>query len=177
MNLIELDGPEIAIPTHRPCRALAALASRWVEASCHKKRPPFGGRSIRRHKSADAGFTLVEVTVAFAILSAAGLLIGTISDGVTRISNAKRMVVAGSIAQSLLASVGTESPLRDTTYRGQIENGFHWKITAERFGNLQDQQAWPNAAYKVLVEVWWGPESGEPLYRQSTLRLGSKELR
>jgi general secretion pathway protein I len=123
-----------------------------------------------------AGFTLVEVIVAMAILSIAlGSLMTMIGNALRQTGQAERMAEAGSLAQSLLARLGPELPLGENQDAGQLENGFRWRLTSQRFGDSGDQQQWPMSAYKVSVQVGWHDGFRERSFVLTTLRLGPKE--
>jgi general secretion pathway protein I len=123
-----------------------------------------------------AGFTLVEVIVAMAILSVAlGSLMTMIGNALRQTGQADRMAEAGSLAQSLLARLGPELPLAERQDAGQFDDGFHWRLNSQRFGDAGDRQQWPMNAYKVSVEVTWHDGFRERSFALTTLRLGPKE--
>jgi general secretion pathway protein I len=123
-----------------------------------------------------AGFTLVEVIVAIAILSVAlGSLMAMIGNALHQTGQADRMARAGSLAQSLLVRLGPELPLGERQDTGQFDNGFHWRLNSRRFGDASDLQQWPASAYKVSVEVSWHDGFRERSFTLTTLRLGPKE--
>jgi prepilin-type N-terminal cleavage/methylation domain-containing protein len=124
----------------------------------------------------EAGFTLVEVITAIAILSLAlGSLMSMIGNALRQTGQADRMAEAGSLAQALLARLGPELQLGDRQDVGQLENGFHWRLSSQRFGDAGDQQQWPIGAYKVSVEVGWHDGFRVRSFTLTTLRLGPKE--
>jgi general secretion pathway protein I len=152
--------------------------------------PMFGGKSLRcrlisivrsrRRSSAraggHAGFTLVEVIVAIAILSLTlTVLLNVITNSLRQTSQAEKIAEAGSLAQSLMATLGTERPVREGLDAGQVANGFRWRLNLQRFGDVTDRQQWPVGAYKVSVEVRWDDGGSERLFALTTLRLGPRE--
>jgi general secretion pathway protein I len=123
-----------------------------------------------------AGFTLVEVIVAIAILSVAltGLL-AAIGNALRQTAQAGRMAEAGSLAQSLLARLGPELPLEERQQAGQFANGFRWRLNCEGFGEANDRRQWPLSAFKVSVEVSWSDGGRDRSFTLTTLRLAPKE--
>jgi general secretion pathway protein I len=125
----------------------------------------------------DAGFAILETLVALAILAIAlGVLLAVLTDGIGRQGRAEKLAEATLHAQSLLARVGADVPLKAGMSTGTLPSGMHWQVLVEPYGDAADRKAWPAAAYRVAVEVM--PEDSEPsgpLVRLSTLRLGAKE--
>jgi general secretion pathway protein I len=125
----------------------------------------------------DAGFTLVETLAALAILAVAlGVLLAVFSDGIRRHGQAEQLAIATLEAQSLLARLGVDIPLKAGTATGTLPRGLHWRLHVDRYGDAGDRKAWPSDAYQVVVEVLSEDGGrGEPLARLVTLRLGPKE--
>jgi general secretion pathway protein I len=145
-------------------RVRSIVAHNWCGAS----------RASARHLR--AGFTLVEVITAIAILSIAlGSLMTMIGNALRQTGQADRMAEAGSLAQSLLARLGPELPLGERQDTGQFADGFHWRLNSQRFGDAGDRQQWPMSAYKISVEVDWHDGFRERSFVLTSLRLGPKE--
>lgn len=141
-----------------------ALPSRWFLL---RRR-----RRIRRNR----GFTLVEVVVAIAILTLmAGVIFRVNSDSIHNIRRADALADASALAQSLIAKVGAEIPLREGEVRGQSGATLQWRVQMKRYGDATDRAQWPLAAYTVMAEVTLrdGPDT-QPV-ELITLRLGPKE--
>lgn len=129
-----------------------------------------------RERNKEAGFTLVEVVVALAILALSlAVLLSVISNGIQRADNAKKLAQAGSLAQSLLAKLGSETPIQQGQTSGEFPEGFRWRVRTEPYGDAVDQRHWPVAAYTVSVEVLWGNAPDERSVVLTTLRLAPKE--
>jgi general secretion pathway protein I len=139
-----------------------------------------GVRSPRKRASpttetaGEAGFTLVEVIVALAILSAGlSVLLGMISGGVLRTASAERMMEAASLTQSLLAEVGTEYPVRVEERAGEFANGYRWHLKMQQFGDNSNEEG-PLGLYEILTEVRWEEGTQTRSIQLKTLRLGPK---
>jgi general secretion pathway protein I len=124
----------------------------------------------------EAGFTVVEVVVALTILALAlGVLLNVMSNSVRQTGRAEAVAEAGSLAQSLLAKIGTELPLHDGQITGQSDHGFRWRVQIDAYGDGTNRREWPVAAHQVLAEVLWSDGLQERSLVLTTLRLGPKE--
>jgi general secretion pathway protein I len=121
------------------------------------------------------GFTLVEVIAALAILSLSlVVLFSSLSEGFHNQQKAKTLSEATTLAQSLLARVGPELPLRPGENSGALPGHYRWTMQIAPFGTPADQQQWPVAAYRVSVEIFENANSSDPIFTLTTLRLGEK---
>jgi general secretion pathway protein I len=121
----------------------------------------------------EAGFTLVEVIAAFAILALAfSILLATISDGIRRTAQAETEADAASLAQALLALAGTEAPLRGEERAGQDDKGLRWRLRAEPYVEAGEPPQGRIGAYRVTAEVFWRDGREERWVALSTLRVG-----
>jgi general secretion pathway protein I len=119
-----------------------------------------------------AGFTLVEIIVALAILALSlNVILPAISDGLWRTGEAEAQAEAASLARSLLAQAGSALTLKDGAAVGEFENGLRWRVEVSPYGSVN--QSMPVRAYKVVAEVGWGNAPGEHSIVLSTLRLGT----
>lgn len=124
----------------------------------------------------DAGFAILEVLVALAILAIAlGVLLAVFADGIRRQGRAEELAEATLHAQSLLARVGADVPLKVGLTTGALSNGMRWQVRVERYGNAPDRKAWGGGAYRVVVDVLEDGGQNGPLVNLTTLRLGPKE--
>lgn len=149
-----------------PRRRLSGIAlfGRWL-------RQKLARRGIA--SASEAGFTLVEVIVALAILSASlGVLLGMISSGLLRTSSAERMVEAGSLAQSLLAEIGADYPVMTGERVGEFANGYRWHLKMQP--TADGNQSGPASLYQVSADVEWDEGTERRLFRLNTLRIGPK---
>jgi general secretion pathway protein I len=130
----------------------------------------------RRRVRRDDGFTLVEVVVAIAILALmAGVIFRVNSDSIRNIHRADALADASALAQSLIAKVGTEIPLREGETRGRSGTGLRWRVQMKRYGDAMDRAQWPVAAYTVMAEVTLRDSPDTQPVALMTLRLGPKE--
>ncbi len=124
------------------------------------------------------GFTLLEVLVAFAILSltlgvllrvyASGLRATTLADGHSR---------AVLLAQSELERLGRETALVPGLSGGRWGDGYRWRTRIEAFepeaGSTPDE-AGPWLPYRVSVTVLWGAGERSRSLTLSSVRLGAR---
>jgi general secretion pathway protein I len=130
-------------------------------------------RNRRRHS---AGFTLIEIVVALAILAlSAAVMLNQISNGIAQASRADGISEAGMLAQSLLARVGTELPLRQGEFTGQFASRYRWELRVTPSGDANDLREMPVGAYDVVAEVFWSDGIQERSIALRTLRIGPKD--
>ena len=135
-----------------------------------------GGAPHRRED--EAGFTLVEVIVALAILSLGlSVVLGVISGSMRQTADAARMADASVLAQSLLAEVGTDLQIMPEQRSGQFRNGYRWHLKMQPYGGVKEREEWPVGAYQISTEVEWDEGAGRRSYALTTLRLGPKAVR
>ena len=124
------------------------------------------------------GYTLLEVIVAFALLALAlTLLLGTLSGGVRQVRAADQATRASLHAQSLLAGLGMDEPLRPGQREGTFEQGrYRWRLEIQPW---RDPQPPPQPAasmpgaprlLQLDLDVRWGEGVAERIHWRS-LRL------
>ena len=126
------------------------------------------------------GFTLVEVVVAFLLLS---MVLATAFElftaGMRRAIDLEERSQALAIAQSRLAGVGMEVPLKEGSSSGQSDDGkYRWTLTIAR---SQEGAGDPNqplqtayGLYRIEVVVaWHGADERDHDFSLATLELGS----
>lgn len=127
-----------------------------------------------------AGFTLIEVVVAFVLLSlvlATGFEVFT--TGMRRAGDLDERARALSVAQSKLAAAGTEQPLKEGQFQGQSDDGkYRWTLAIARSAegaqdpNMPLQSAY--GLYRIDVSVAWrGGDGRDQTLSLATLELGS----
>jgi general secretion pathway protein I len=128
----------------------------------------------------EGGFTLIEVVVAFLLLSvvlATGFEI--FSSGMSRAGDLADRSEALAIAQSKLAAAGTEELLREGQTQGDSEDRrFHWSVSIQPSEEGQDPRLpvqSPYLLYRVGVRVdWQGARGGDQSVELATLALGQR---
>lgn len=127
-----------------------------------------------RRPSEAAGFTLVEVLVAFAIaaLSLAALL-QIFATGLRSAASSEGYARATMLAESQLAGVGVEQPLAVGESSGTIDGGYRWRVVITPY--LEADMEALVEIFEVSVTVSWGGEgqNGRAVTLQ-TLRLGAE---
>lgn len=127
------------------------------------------------------GFTLVEIVVAFVLLSAV-LMTGfeIFSQGLRRAGDLDDEARAIVIAQSKLATAGMQELFKEGTWQGQSEDGrFRWTLVIQRTdeGSAGPGQPINNAYQLFRVDVrveWTSVDSRTRSLELATLALGSR---
>ena len=122
------------------------------------------------HPNAQAGFTLLEVLVALAILAISlGVLVPVFSDTLDRQLAMADQKTASALARSKLATVGSEVPLIDGTSDGRFDNGFKWHVEIAPY---PFQYASPLVVPKLVsLTVQWPSKHGVRALTVKTIRL------
>ncbi len=128
-------------------------------------------------KRAEAGFTLLEVLVAFVIAALAlGVLFEGAVGGLRTSRVADRTEEALSRAQSHLATVGHGVALRPTTQEGEDGTLYHWSLAITPLQSAAFGSGGATAArlalYRVVVTESWPDGAGTRRVRLRTERLG-----
>jgi len=123
------------------------------------------------------GFSLLEVLVAFAILSLSlGVLLQVFGTGLRNTALAEEYSQATLHAESLLTLLGTETPLTAGTLEGRIDETFHWRSTVAPYQeeglDTENSSAQP---YRIVVEVFWESASRTRSVALETLRLAPRK--
>jgi general secretion pathway protein I len=125
----------------------------------------------RHHeRGSNHGFTLLEILVALVIFALAfGVVAQIVQTGLRQSGVARSLTAATLLAQSELARVGVEVPLRAGPADGETETGMRWHTEVELIEQPNEQQSL--ATYQVQVTVSWGRNPAEQL-TLTTLRTG-----
>lgn len=129
--------------------------------------------TLRRH---DAGFALVEILAAFAILILVlAALLAAVPGAARKDSRADFMLRAVRFAKSRLAAANISEPLSQLQLDGRTEDGLAFRRTVQPLSGSDFGDASQLAAFRVTVTVW--PRSysgfGTP-FVISTIKLGHK---
>lgn len=124
------------------------------------------------------GFTLIEVLVAFSILSITlAAVFALLSSGTrnTRISSEYSQAVV--LAESKLDELGITETLRTGTTRGRFDATYQWELKVDK---RQRENPYPHVDYhwdmlNVTLRVWWQSMGEERDITLSTIRLMGQE--
>jgi general secretion pathway protein I len=151
----------------------ARLRSRL--AAVRRRRDAIVRRRPLADEAGEAGFTLIEVIVALAMLSAGlSVLLGMISTGLERTGVAGRTAEAASLAQSLLAQIGTDFPIKPDQREGVFPNGDRWHLTMQPYRRSRDGAERAVELYQVSAQIEWTKGQEPRAFALSTLRLGPR---
>ena len=139
------------------------------------QRPRAEGRiRTRRHLESQGGFSLLEVVVAFAILSLSlGVLLQIFSSAVNATALSGAYGAAVTLAEERLNTVGLEEiPLEVGTHAGELEDGFRWQVLIDYYEPGAVTWEPTRQPYRVTSTVAWDTAAGTRQVSLSTLRLG-----
>jgi general secretion pathway protein I len=129
----------------------------------------------RRSHQRPAGFTLIEVLVALAILTIAfGFAFRALSAGFDRLDSDQKSADALLLAQSTLARVGHDIALQDGAVDGRTKDGFAWRIETVPYGGTQDLPPGRLIGHRVEVTIAWNERHQRREVRLTSLLLGPK---
>lgn len=100
--------------------------------------------SCAQGRRAQAGFSLLEILVAFTLFALAmAVLMQIFSRGVNGASVADHYARATMYAESKQAGVGSEMPLKEGVSSGKFEDGFAWQVLIRAYVDPapRDQQS------------------------------------
>ena len=134
------------------------------------------------------GFTLLEIILAFALMSVGlGILVAILSGGLAQVRTAGDATEATLHAQSLLDQLGVLEPIEPGREQGEFDRGrYRWDLevteaedpaprteSAEGFAPLETVGLQPAGApvlYRIQLDVSWGEDDVPRTLRFSTLR-------
>ncbi|GHE20919.1 type IV pilus modification PilV family protein [Halomonas urumqiensis] len=125
------------------------------------------------HQRRCAGFSLVEVLVAFAVLALVlGAALSVFTSGLRVVSVGGDISRALTIAESLLAESGLESPLAEGQEQGVLKDAYQWQRRVSHAPWWTEQAALDTglAAFEIHVTVSWVDAGRQRQVALSTLR-------
>jgi len=133
------------------------------------------------------GFSLLEVLVAFVILSlVATALFRLFAGSLANVSAADEYSRVVLVADSVLAETASARPLREGTRSGSVEDGgIEWTASVTPWvppGTEPEveraSESLPTRLYRVVVEVTFpSPVGGRRSFALATTRIGARESR
>ena len=123
------------------------------------------------------GFSLLEVLVAFAILSVSlGVLLQVFATGLRNAGMADDYTQATLYAESILAAYGRETPLGEGVREGPVNDRFSWRGTVSAYAEgMPDPEKTRMRAYRISVEVFWRGLTQTRSVMLETVRLAPLE--
>lgn len=124
------------------------------------------------------GMTLIEVLVAFIVLSLTMAVIMQIfSGGMRNARLAESYSRAVFLAESKMATVGLERPLAFGEENGLAGEDMQWRvsITPAEDDATTNAQLLPVRLYRVRVTAAWGDDGRERQVELTSLRLGPRQ--
>ncbi|MDF1584266.1 MAG: type II secretion system protein [Methyloprofundus sp.] len=126
-----------------------------------------------------AGFSLLEILIAFSILALSlGVLLNIFSGGLNRAIVSEEYQQAVTIAQSKLAAAGVEWPLADGDKQGQMLDKFNWTLFIQPLNSDDiDAAAAPLniQTYQVVARVQWLAGNDDRQIELTTIKLSKKQ--
>jgi general secretion pathway protein I len=120
---------------------------------------------MRRHD--DAGFTVVEVIVAFAIVTMVlAALYYSIGGAYRGYAQAQVREQTLALARAHLEAIGIEEPLQPAESTGMYASGVAWRLAIEPIETASQK----GRAFRILLEAL--DHGGQPLLRLETFKLG-----
>lgn len=119
-----------------------------------------------------SGFSLLEVLVAFAILSMSlGILYQAFSNSLRNVGASGDYSRAMIIAEARLAEAMAQVPVNEGSDQGEVDDRYQWKVTVQRYEYEGEEIVSRFTPYQVQVVVSWQDGKHTREYQLTTLRL------
>lgn len=144
-----------------------------MQASLHSSRALNDARVIQ---PGCAGFSLLEVLVAFAILAMSlAVILQIFSTGLRAGALSDDYSYATSLAESKLTEISAAEFLEEADEVGEFDERFRWRTTIQLLPGWEEEenQLLPLRPYQVTVEVFWAEANRERSVSLATLRLAA----
>jgi general secretion pathway protein I len=131
----------------------------------------------RRARAASAGFTVIEVLVAF-VIAVVGLQLafGVIGTQGGLLFSAARERDATDWADATLAALGGALPITAGVQQGSLPTGQRWRLAIVPASTPPDQPGWAPRLYQVDLDMSWRSWTGERSLHLTTLKLVSEQV-
>ena len=128
---------------------------------------------LKRSFLKSRGFTLLEVLVAFSILTVSlGVLFQIFSKGTNAVILGNEYSQAIITAQSRLASAGIEGEFDDGEYSGEENETYRWTTTIRPFGSSDDLEKKSGISRREIeIVVNWQSQGKTHSVKLNTLKL------
>ena len=130
----------------------------------------------RRGPSCACGFSLLEVLVAFAVLSVSlTAILGVYSTGFRSSSTAERYAIATQLVESKLKEVSVAGALQEGVERSAPTEQYVWRATVRplEWQGSTGSEAHPLRPYEITVSAYWTEAGRDHEVSISTIRLAS----
>ena len=119
-----------------------------------------------------SGFSLLEVLVAFAILSMSlGVLYQAFSNSLRNVGASGDYSRAMIIAEARLAEAMADAPIKEGSDQGKVDDRYQWRLTVQRYEYDDEGISSRFTPYEVQIVVSWQDGRHSREYQLSTLRL------
>lgn len=106
-------------------------------------------------ESPEAGFSLLEILVAFAVLALTlGVLLRIFGGGTRTAATVDEYTRAITLGESLLSTVGVTIPLQPGETEGDLDEQYHWRLQVSPYPVSPELLAL-DAAVPPPVQPWW----------------------
>ena len=112
-----------------------------------------------RFDTSQQGFTLVEVLVAFVILSSVTIAsLEIISSGIRAVTSTEQRMIATALAGQKFSTLRGNSALQTGSSSGQFKNGYNWSL---QLSEIQRQKADWLASRAFAARLFINPDSSQ----------------